>query len=92
MINSGTHCGRPIARTHEPLLERERVAGIHHQVLDAVDVQVPTSGRDCCLWKILLLIFIIVGFIVLNIHSHCADVVTPDALQGAAGRLIREEE
>jgi hypothetical protein len=31
MINSGTHRGRPIARTHEPLLERERVAGIHHQ-------------------------------------------------------------
>jgi hypothetical protein len=29
-------------------------------VLDAVDVQlVPTTSRDCCLWKILLLIFVI---------------------------------
>jgi hypothetical protein len=26
MISSGTHRGRPIARTHEPLLERERVS------------------------------------------------------------------
>jgi hypothetical protein len=54
-------------------------------VLDAFNVQlVPMAQRkhdaleqlrpiDSCLWKILLLIFVIVGFIVLNIHSHCVD-------------------
>ena len=60
--------------------------------LNRQPLRAPTSSRDCCLWKILLLIFVIVGFIVLNIHSHCADVVTPDLPQGAVGRLIREEE
>ena len=30
----GTHRGRPIARTREPLLERVRVTGIRHEVLD----------------------------------------------------------
>ena len=49
------------------------------KVLDAVDVQlVPTTSRHRCLWKILLLIFVIVGFIV---PVHCAAPNSPSAIE-----------
>ena len=71
MINCGTHRGRPIARTHEPQSERSASPEFTTKVLGAVDVQlVPTTSRDCCLWKILLLIFVVVGLIVLDMDSH----------------------
>jgi hypothetical protein len=40
----------------------------------------------------LVLVSVIVLQLVLDVHSHCVDVVTPDLSQGAAGRLISQEE
>ena len=36
-----------------------------------------------------VLVLVIVGLVVLDIDSHCADIVTPDPLQEAGRRLIR---
>jgi hypothetical protein len=89
MINSGTHRGRPIARTLEPLLERERASPeFTTEVLDAVGAAdtaafgkfYSSSSSSSA------------SFIVLDIDSHCVDVVVSDPSQSLARRLIGQEE
>ena len=83
---------RGTGKFHQAKFALMAVPQNQNRALNRQPLRAPTSSRDCCLWKILLLIFVIVGLIVLNIHSHCVDIVTPDPSQGVAGRLISQEE